>query len=104
MRVPKAKKRGSNLRTRVRHLRSLSGLTASDLSELCGLSRTHLSLIENGSRSDPKGSTLSSIAKTLGVSVAYLIDGIGDEPTEAAVAAAVATARSHDDLSARAGS
>jgi transcriptional regulator with XRE-family HTH domain len=83
-----------SLGSRVRYLRQLGGISASDLAHLAALkSRTHVGLIENGTRQTPSGETVVAIARVLGTSAEWLITGEGDGPTEDDVRAAIARTR-----------
>jgi transcriptional regulator with XRE-family HTH domain len=75
---------------RLAAVRELSGLSAAALGEKAGLSRAIVSMIESGERKNPNSKTISALAHVLGVSVGWLIDGVGPEPTKKAVQAAVA--------------
>jgi transcriptional regulator with XRE-family HTH domain/predicted transcriptional regulator len=58
---------------RIRHFRTAAGFTLAELGEAVGVVPSQLSLIENGRR-EPRLTLLSSIAATLGVTVADLIE------------------------------
>lgn len=75
---------------RVRRVRELSGLTARSLSMLAGLSPGLISLIENGVRS-LGGDSATKLAIAVGVSLDWLLLGIGDEPTKEQIAQAIAS-------------
>lgn len=62
---------------RVRAARILTGLTLKECAEHAGMSYTNLSMIERGRRSMYVES-VPDLARTLGVSVQYLL--IGDNP------------------------
>lgn len=64
------------------------------LCEIAGLSHSQLALIIDGTREDPRSSTLGRVADLFGVSTDWLITGKGDEPLRADVRAAVERARS----------
>lgn len=55
------------------------GLSASDLSRATGISRSTLSLLLSGKRSDTTTATAAKISHALGVSVDYLL-GLSDKP------------------------
>ena len=57
---------------RIRVLRRRRGLTVQALASSCGLSKGFISQVENG-RTSPSLSTLSELAKVLGVSPAFLV-------------------------------
>lgn len=67
-------------RSRIKYLRSLSGLTQSDFARACGIARTYVGLIESGSRKEIGVSKLAAIAITCGVSLDYLVLGDGADP------------------------
>lgn len=46
-------------------------------------------MIETGARQDPASTTLSSLGRVLGVSVDWLLAGIGEPPTAESVRAAI---------------
>lgn len=82
------------LAARVRRLRELAGgINASDASELAGLTRVHVSLIENGTRKDPSGSTIEALARAFGADAGWLLTGQGRPPSKARVRAAVRRAQ-----------
>jgi len=58
---------------RVRHARNSIGMTLDELSSIVGVTTSHLSLIETGKR-EAKIGLLSSIAQSLGIDVADLLD------------------------------
>ncbi|BEP13656.1 hypothetical protein acdb102_19670 [Acidothermaceae bacterium B102] len=58
---------------RIRHFRSVAGLTLESLSSATGVAPSQLSLIENGHR-EPRLSLLQSIASALGVAMGDLLD------------------------------
>lgn len=73
--------------------RLLDGLTSSELAELAGLHRTHLSNLETGARNGVEGKTAVALSGVLGVSTDWLLTGKGDAPTVEQVRAAVDYAR-----------
>lgn len=68
----------------------VSGLELDRLARLC---RGHVSAIESGRNKNPSADTLRPIAEVLGISLDWLIRGIGPAPTERAVKKAVEAAR-----------
>ncbi|MBX3261083.1 MAG: helix-turn-helix transcriptional regulator [Labilithrix sp.] len=77
---------------RIKELRLEAGISARALSRLSGLaSAGHVASIEGGSGARPE--TLSAIARVLGTSLDWLVDGKGSRPTARAVRAAVERAR-----------
>lgn len=73
--------------------RHFSGLTASALGVLAGLSTGTVGVIENGSRADPSSGSIGKLARVLGVSADWLINGTGEAPTEDDIRAAIKTAQ-----------
>lgn len=69
-----------SLPDRVRWAREKRGLNAVELSELAGLSRGHVSLIESGRREHPSAETITKLSNALKVSLAWLMCG-GKRPT-----------------------
>ena len=69
------------LGSRIRHFRVVAGLTLDQLGALVGIAGSQLSLIENGRR-EPRLTTLTAIAASLGVAVSTLLDDA--PPTERA--------------------
>ena len=61
---------------RVRTLRLDRGWTQEELAHRSGLNRSYMSEVERGI-SDVSLSTLQKIAKTLGISLAELLEGVG---------------------------
>lgn len=83
----------STIRARVRKLRVLSGLSARELAGIAGVAHSLVSYLEEGTRVDPRSSTVTALAATCGVSLDWLVLGEGDEPTAESVHAAVEAAR-----------
>lgn len=76
---------------RLLRLRLRSGLSVSELARYAGLKSTaHVGLIERGERRDVAASTALALARVLGSTVEWLVAGLGQEPTDAQVRAAVA--------------
>jgi len=72
----------------------MAGLSARALSALAGLNHARVNQIET--RVENVGSrTLASLARVLGISLDWLITGIGDPPTKESVRAAVERARAN---------
>lgn len=61
---------------RTRSLRLDRGWTQEELAHRTGLNRSYMSEVERG-KSDVSLSTLQKIAKTLGISLAELLTGVG---------------------------
>lgn len=80
--------------SRLAALRGISGLSAAELGTLARLqSPAHVRLIERGERSGVAATTATALARVLGTSAEYLVDGEGAPPAEADVRAAVERAR-----------
>lgn len=77
---------------RIRFAREKTGITTRELAELAGMSPSHPSLLEMGKRS-PSGETAVLLAQVFGVTTDWLLRGIGKEPTERGLRAAVERAR-----------
>lgn len=77
---------------RVRELRTAAGLTQEEFADRCGLFRTYLSRIENGS-ANPTLTMIHALAKSLKVSIPALFDPPAEAPG-AAPRGRPATARS----------
>lgn len=78
---------------RLRHVREASGLGTKVLSETCGLSGSHVRMIEQGDVTSPDLRTLERIAATTGVPVSWLAFGQGECPAAEVIRAAVEAAR-----------
>lgn len=79
---------------RIRHARMLvDGLSGRELSMLAGASRSVTWQIESGGIKDLGTDLASRFAEALGVSLEWLVRGIGEEPRAEAVRAAVEAAR-----------
>lgn len=75
-------------------------LSGRELDRLAGLTEGHVSLIEAGTAGTANGiktRTASALASVLGVSLDWLIDGDGDDPSVEAVRASVSDARAKND-------
>jgi transcriptional regulator with XRE-family HTH domain len=84
----------TSLASRLSAIRSRAGLTQADLAALAGLKNpSHVGMIERGERSDIAATTATALARTLGTTAEYLVDGEGDAPLDDALRAAVARAR-----------
>ena len=69
-----------SLPQRLTRAREAAGLNRSALALRAGLNPSHVRLIEEGEREDPSGTTLAKLAEVLGVSLDWLVRGIGDGP------------------------
>ena len=85
---------GMSIAERVRSAREASGLSQRSLSTLAGLSTGAVNLIESGDRESPAAATLAGIAGVLGITLDWLVSGIGDEPKAEAIRGAAARAQS----------
>jgi transcriptional regulator with XRE-family HTH domain len=65
---------------RLARAREVAGLNRSALALKAGLNPSHVRLIEEGHREDPTGSTLAKLAEALGVSLDWLVRGVGEGP------------------------
>lgn len=65
----------STLAERLREAREDKGVTQEDLADAAGVSKQAVSKIENGGTLKPAMSTMEPIARLLGVSVRWLVDG-----------------------------
>jgi len=65
---------------RLEHARKAAGLNRTALATKAGLNASHVRLIEEGHREDPSGTTLAKLADALGVSLDWLVRGVGDAP------------------------
>ena len=84
--------------TRIRDVREMVGLAATELSTLAGLSHGALPHFERGDVSEMKFSSISSIATVLGARVEFLMTGEGEAPTKASALAAVEEARRREAI------
>lgn len=80
---------------RLRKLRSIAGLTTRELAQLAGLaSAGHVSMLESGERADRVAArTAIDLARVLGVSVPYLVDGTGTRPGDVDIVDAATAAK-----------
>lgn len=81
------------LAKRLEHARTLGRLSARELDRLAGLGEGHVSMIETGRRPSIEAKTASALAEVLGVSLDWLIAGVGAEPRPRRVVASVEAAR-----------
>lgn len=77
---------------RLKFARQLTGLSARRLAELAGVSPGYPGHLETGRRQNPPSAALSDIARVLGTTMDWLLNGVGAAPTEAGSKAAVAAA------------
>jgi transcriptional regulator with XRE-family HTH domain len=78
-----------NLGDRLREARSLAGISGRRLDALAELRAGHVASIEAGRRPNIEAKTAMSLARVLGVTLDWLLTGVGDEPTELSVRRAV---------------
>ena len=78
---------------RVNYLVESSGLGTKLLSEVAGLSGTHLGQITKGKVSNPTGDTLGRLAVATGADLNWLILGDGEQPPAEAVREAAERAK-----------
>lgn len=81
------------LSERLRRAREAAGISCRELDRLAGITPGHSWSLERGARATPTSATASALARALGVSLDWLIDGQGAEPTVEQITAAVTTAR-----------
>jgi transcriptional regulator with XRE-family HTH domain len=67
--------------------RKVAGLATRDLDKLAGLTPGHTASIEAGRRPNPSVRTVLALARVLGVTCDWLIDGSGALPSRAALRA-----------------
>lgn len=78
---------------RLRWLRESVGASAREIDRLAGLHECHLSVLENAKHDRVSAKTLTALAGVYGVSLDWLIRGIGEPPLEEHVRKAVDRAR-----------
>lgn len=71
------------LSDRLKIARSAVGLSARKLSRLAGLADGHVAMFERGIVDDGSAKTMGRLAQALGVSLDWLVLGIGDGPAPA---------------------
>ncbi len=81
------------LRERLAFARGLSGLNPTRLSVLAELARGHVGLIESARIESPDVDTARALARVLGLSLVWLLEGEGEVPTEEGVRSAVEEAK-----------
>ena len=70
----------TGLGSRLRYGRQLLGVSASELDNISGLTRNHVSKIESGKIKDVTTAVAERLATVLGVSLDWLISGRGEAP------------------------
>lgn len=78
---------------RVAALRGLSSLSARAVDSLVSVSYGYTLKIEKGQATEVSGNTLAAFAELFGVSLDWLVNGTGPEPTARKVKAAVDAAQ-----------
>lgn len=78
---------------RLRAMREQTDESARGLAGLAGLARSHVGLIENGTVDNPSGSTVLALARVLGCTAGWLLNGEGRPPSGKRVREAVADAK-----------
>lgn len=68
------------LADRLKYAREIAGHSARALDDLAKLTPGHTAAIESGRRIDPSASTMTALAKALGVSLDWLVAGSGTPP------------------------
>ena len=81
-----------HLGQRVRQIRKSANVSKTQLAEATGLHPTHITKIESGNRPNIAGTTLVALARALGTSAEYLLEGSGVGPSAAETTAAVTAA------------
>lgn len=71
---------GQSVASRIRTARDKQGLGARELDRLAGLKQGHTTIIESRD-GDIETETAAKIAKALGVSLEWLVTGVGDGPS-----------------------
>jgi transcriptional regulator with XRE-family HTH domain len=82
----------SDLSGRLEFARKSGGLSSRRLSALAGIAQAAAGMIERGVVPTPTTETVVKIANVLGVTLDWLIAGVGPEPEPEAIRAAVAAA------------
>jgi transcriptional regulator with XRE-family HTH domain len=91
------------LKHRVRWARKTAGVGQTELSELAGLTRTHIGTFESDrTRGSLDGTTILALADVLGVSMEWLVAGRGETPSAEHLIASVLRAREARDARAAA--
>lgn len=80
---------------RLRWARELGGISARRLDELADLTAGHSNGIESGRRQNPETKTVQKLVRVLGLSLDWLLNGVGEPPTLEGVRAAVQAVDQH---------
>ena len=83
----------AGLGERIKRLRTLASLTSREVSEAAGMSRGMVSMLETGAVVDMTTANATALARCLGVTLEYLLQGDGTEPTARQILAAYERAR-----------
>lgn len=86
----------------LRAAREAAGLKARELDRLAGITEGHTSFIENGKITNPSTDTARALADVLGLSLDYLLGGVGQQPAENDLRAAVVRAQRRKQRAAKA--
>lgn len=84
---------GSPLGKRLRQLREFAGLSPRGLDKVAQLTPGHSYHIETGYRTLLRPETVRRLARTLGVSLEFLLDGKGERPSRDEVVASIGRAK-----------
>lgn len=82
-----------SLSERLRQVRLIGGLGCRELDRLAGLGEGHVSMIETGKRPNIESRIAAALADVLGLSLDWLVRGLGPNPSAKRVRAAVERAR-----------
>lgn len=85
---------------RLREVREAAGISARELDRLAGLTPNHTSLIEGRAGCELRSGTLEALSEALGISLDWLVRGVGREPAPARLRDAIRRARARADATA----
>lgn len=92
-------------RDRLRWAREASGVSQRELSEIAGLSPSHVWALETEhaklKRGLPDVGTVSALARVLGVTLDWLVDGAGEKPNADDIIASVKKAKKASERAAQ---
>jgi transcriptional regulator with XRE-family HTH domain len=77
------------MRVQLKQARELAGLSQRELSRLIGQSETYVGQVESGEISSPTVRVATDIASTLGLSLDWLLTGLGRAPSKTHVRSSV---------------
>ncbi len=83
----------AGIATRLSHCVREAGLSLREVDALAGTTECHARMVSTGKILDPRVSTLCAFADIFGVSLDWLVRGVGERPTAEALVAAVERAR-----------